>query len=318
MSDHSNSSTYSALRHGAGFYRRKADFVTMSGADRARFLNGQVTCDVSSLGDDDTTYGFFTTAKGRIESDVTVVGDSERWLLHLPVDRGEVIRDRLQKYIIVDRVEVELGSFAAFACVGPNAEDLKAALPDSAKVEARSDGFNAWISSEDEDAVAQAWQEAGGVSVDDEAWERYRIESSRPRWGQDFGLDHFPKETGLEDAVSYTKGCYLGQEVVARIHYRGGVQRSLRGLLIQSEHSLEQLQGATLTHDNKSVGTLTSLAHGQTGSEAADSESLSLIGLAIVHHKADIGTDVELTGTKGSEQEKTTLGQAKIVSLPFA
>ena len=98
----------------------------------------------------------------------------------------------------------------------------------------------------------------------------------------DFGDDTFPQETGLEDAVSYTKGCYLGQEVVARIHYRGGVQRHLRRLRLNGPAEV----GADLLLDGKSVGTLTSASPSLSGDE--------LLGLAIVHKRAEIGAELDV------------------------
>ena len=81
----------------------------------------------------------------------------------------------------------------------------------------------------------EAWTALEGVrQAGFEALEALRVEKGLPRFGLDYGPENFPQETGLEDAVSYTKGCYLGQEVVARIHYRGGVQKMLRGLVFEA------------------------------------------------------------------------------------
>ena len=81
--------------------------------------------------------------------------------------------------------------------------------------------------------VERLLEEPAVETVGFEALEILRTEAGMPRFGRDFGPESFPQETGADEAVSYTKGCYLGQEVVARIHYRGGVQKALRGLVFQ-------------------------------------------------------------------------------------
>ena len=287
-----------------GFFRRAADFLQMTGDDRFRFLSGQVTCDVAKLQPGDGVYGFFTTAKGRIESDVTVTADAERLRLHLPPGRGPVILERLRKYIIVDRVEVETAELVAFAYVGPDADVARSELPEGTVALERQDGgFDVWLSPDDVASTASAWRDAGLRELDAETWERHRIESGRPRWGVDFGLDNFPKETGLEDAVSYTKGCYLGQEVVARIHYRGGVQRRLRGLRLSAEPSAAT--GADVVFNGKVVGKLGSAVAGPSGA----------LGLAILHDNAAPGSTVELVD--GGPDAGRNVGQGTVVELPF-
>ncbi|MBZ0101765.1 MAG: hypothetical protein K8I65_06375, partial [Thermoanaerobaculia bacterium] len=105
------------------------------------------------------------------------------------------------------------------------------------------------------------------------AFETARIEDGEPAFGIDYGEEALPQETGDEAAISYTKGCYLGQEVVARVHYRGGVQRQPRGLRLAGELPAP---GGELLCDGRPAGTLTSLA---------DSPDLGPIGLALLHRR---------------------------------
>jgi folate-binding protein YgfZ len=99
-------------------------------------------------------------------------------------------------------------------------------------------------------------------------------------FGRDFGPDNFPQETGIEEAVSYTKGCYLGQEIVARIHYRGGVQNVLRKLVFEGN---APAQGAALLHDGREAGKATTVASSK--------------GLGILHRRAaEPGTRLEIEG----------------------
>jgi folate-binding protein YgfZ len=165
-----------------------------------------------------------------------------------------------------------------------------------------------WVGEADVAAFFQRLLEAGrcvGLApVGLAALETRRVELGVPRFGRDFGPDHFPQETGLgEQAVSYAKGCYLGQEVIARIHYRGQVNRLLRGLLLDERDGSGPLpaDGTEVRLEGRPLGSLSS---------AVDSPALGRrIALAIVHRRgSDPGTRVEVAG--GTEGE--------IMALPFA
>jgi folate-binding protein YgfZ len=325
---------YAALRNGCGLFDRSAvGRLALGGADRQRFLNGQVTCDVKSLPPGTGAYGFFTSPQGKILADVAVLVREDRIWLELPPGRAEEIAAHLRKYTIVDRVEVlPLDDLLALTLIGPRAgEALRAAgisdLPEAPWSQAgvaglgeegivvRQDGLGAsawtlWITA----ALAGEWRErllglsggAGGLvrPVGPEALDILRAEAGIPRYGVDFGADNFPQETGLEErAVSYTKGCYLGQEVVARIHFRGGVHKGLAGLALPAG---PLPIGAKLLHEEKEVGRVTT---------AVDSPALGRpIGLAILHQRAMApGTRVRIAG--GEETESG--GQAQVCPLPF-
>ena len=138
------------------------------------------------------------------------------------------------------------------------------------------------------------------------AVEALRILAGRSRYGIDYGVDWaddtFPQETGFGDeAVSYTKGCYLGQEVVARIHYRGGVNRQLRGLVLGGPEAAARLGCPLLSEDGREAGRLTSVA--TVGDRT--------LGLAIVHKRVEPGASVILGEEDGDR------GRARVVELPF-
>ncbi len=137
------------------------------------------------------------------------------------------------------------------------------------------------------------------------AYQQLRIEAGRAEFGSDFGPDHFPQEVGVDEAVSYTKGCYLGQEIVARIHYRGGVQRHLRGLKIAAEAPLPSLPLALRLEG--------------AGGRPADQRrrrcraAAHLLGLGIVHKKAEPGA----TARAGRARTAKTSAAAELVALPL-
>src|SRR5262249_13682521 len=139
--------------------------------------------------------------------------------------------------------------------------------------------FTLWVSASIAPHLAEALLAREGVrQVGPEALEVLRVEAGIPRFGQDFGPDNFPQETGEEEAVSYTKGCWLGQEVVARIHYRGGVQKALRGLELEGDPK----PGSALLFEDREVGNATSVVRTVDG---------QTIGLGILHKRgAEPGT----------------------------
>jgi folate-binding protein YgfZ len=136
------------------------------------------------------------------------------------------------------------------------------------------------------------------VAVSREALEVVRTEAGLPRFGQDFGPQNFPQETAATEAVSFTKGCYLGQEVVARIHYRGGVQKTLCGLVFDGPAVPEP--GTALLFEGREAGIVGTAVH-----------SLALarpIGLAILHRRA---------AAPGSRLELGGGGSAAVRALPL-
>ena len=232
---------YKTLREGCGIVDLSAaDRLELTGKDRQRFLNAYTTCDIKALAPGSGAYGFFTSPQGRILSDVTVLALEDRLWLELPPGQAGPISDHLRKYILADRVQIRpLEDAVPLAIAGPGAEAVLGA-PRRRRghgAAAGEDGrarLTLWVALTPDvlaERLAADWRAPGRA----EALEILRVEAGIPRFGQDFGPDNFPQETGIEEAVSFTKGCYLGQEVVARIHYRGGVQKGLRGLVFDGE-----------------------------------------------------------------------------------
>lgn len=157
-----------------------------------------------------------------------------------------------------------------------------------------------WVPAGDAQACFELLTESGAgglVPVGYRAFDSLRVEAGRPLYGLDFGGENFPQETGLEEqTVSYTKGCYLGQEVVARIHYRGGVNRHLRGLVFEGDGA--DPVGRAVLAGGREAGTVTSAATLADGVR---------IGLAILHKRAEPGAAVEIVEA----------GTARVVELPF-
>jgi folate-binding protein YgfZ len=316
---------YGALREGCGLVDVSwHDQGIVAGTDRQRFLNAYVTCDVKGLASGQGARGFFTSAQGRILADVVVAELGERLWLLLPPGREPALREHLGRFVLADRVELRSAArTAALALVGPRAAaalagagapapagEWEVASWPAAGAEAsvqrlRPCGEACFLIRVEREAAAAAAERllaAGARTVGSSALERLRVEAGVPRFGADYDERHFPAETGLEDAVSFTKGCYLGQEVVARIHYRGHVNRRLAGLRFDPEAWAAGPvgPGEPLLASGEEVGTL--------GSVVASPRLDGPIALAVLALKAS-APGTEVTTASGLT--------ATVTALPF-
>jgi folate-binding protein YgfZ len=298
-----------ALTEGCGLADRSSrECLELTGADSRRFLNAYLTCDIKPLAPGGGAYGFLTSPQGRILSDAVVLAHADRLWLEVGAGEAERIAGHLRKFILVDRVEIRpLEGRETLTLIGPRAaEVLGAPLPEAdwqhapiqidgieATVQRRgllgAPAFRLWAPAADVPALRERLLAGDGVQpVDEEALDILRAEAGIPRFGVDFGPDNFPQETGIEEAVSYTKGCYLGQEVVARIHYRGGVQKMMRRLVFEEAEG-EPQPGSQLLFEGREAGVATTVVHSPL--------SQRTLGLGIVHKRAaEPGTRLEVAG----------------------
>ena len=248
---------------------------------------------------------------------MVLVLEDRLWMEVGPGQEG-AIADHLKKYVLADRVEIRpLADMVPVSLVGPgSAAVLGADLPGEAWAHAHHlvQGIDVrlqrggpavpwdstlWVAAAAAPHLIESLAALDGVRrVGFDALEALRVERGIPRFGCDYGPENFPQETGLEEAVSYTKGCYLGQEVVARIHYRGGVQKMLRGLVFAGERAPEP--GAALLVDGREAGTIGSVVR----SPGLD----RMVGLAILHRRAAAaGTRLEVAGGGTAEVRELPL-----------
>lgn len=324
-------SQYEALREGAAFFRGLgSDWLRLTGSDRARFANGLVTCDLRNLAAGEGAYGFFTDPKGKIIADGGFLATEDELWVELPEGRGALIAGHLRKYVVADQVDIEEADLASIRLVGPRVEEWLAREADLAGVLGGwAGGKTATVGDEvlvrgdlrlgspgavvacPRDRVAtlgDALLASGLAEVEEPAVAAVRLEAGIPWFARDFasevvdghhetGEGFFPQETGIgEWGVSYEKGCYLGQEVIARIHFRGKVNRLLRGLVFEPGAELPSSTG--LTHAGETVG--------HAGSLAFSPRLDRPVGLAIVHRK--VPPEAELS---------TEHGPCRLVELPF-
>jgi tRNA-modifying protein YgfZ len=302
---------YRQLREECGLLDRSdRGKLTVSGPDAAEYLQGQLTNDVEALAPGEGQYAALLDRKGHMQSDMRVLRPAaEEILLDTePLARGAVVR-HLTMYSIGREVEVVdvSNERAILSLIGPRSVEVAGtpALPENACEKASvagveciaagtREGVDLIAAAADRERLRDALVEAGAVEVSPAAVEILRIESGVPRFGAEMGAETMPAEAGIvEDAVSFTKGCYIGQETVARLHYKGRPNRHLRGLRLSGQAE----PGATLRLGEKEVGRLGS---------AGVSPALGPIGLAILRREAEPGAELAV-GEDGVTAEVTAL-----------
>ena len=239
--------------------------IRITGGDRVRFLDGMVSNDVARLATGRGLPALQLDRKGHVLAELSVVALADALLLDVDAGRGDTVFELLEKHLIADDVVLERRDdwlHAGFE--GPGAA-AAAGAPELAPGAVAIDGELLWLAGGDLDpagarllgpsAEVQARVAASGLRrLSDEQAEILRVEALRPRFGTDYGERGFPAEARLERAVSYGKGCYLGQEIVARIHARGAVNR----LLVQLEAERAVAAGDAILVDGRASGQVTS------------------------------------------------------------
>jgi folate-binding protein YgfZ len=304
---------YRALREEAGYLRRQRTMLLVKGPDGAEYLQGQLTNDTEALAPQQGCYAALLDRKGHLQADMRVLHleTGDLWL-DLEPGPAEAVLKHLRTYSIGRDVELEdvTGSWAITSLIGPRAGELAGVerlAPEHAQRNRDWDGVEVLAvatdlgldlitRSDQADSLAGLLAAAGAAEVSDAAAEVLRVESGRPRFGLDMGPETMPAEAEITDrAVNFEKGCYIGQEPVARLHYRGKPNRRLRGLRLSAPAE----RGDPLRLGDREVGTIGS---------AALSPAFGPIALAVVRREAGEGDEL----TVG---DRTAV--AEVVQLPF-
>ncbi|HEX3542102.1 MAG TPA: hypothetical protein VHT75_16845 [Acidimicrobiales bacterium] len=262
---------YQLLRTGVGACWIERDVVSVHGPAAVTFLQGQVSQDVASLPVGGSSLTWVLQPQGKVEAlcRVTRVAD-DRLLLDTDGGWGQALADRLNRFKLRTKAEIVPLAWRCLALRGPGVEALTLSRPadDADGGPAGIDADAGWPGVAGVDRLGADPEVPAGVAmVDGAAFELLRIEAGWPRMGAELSDKTIPAETGLVAAtVSFTKGCYTGQELVARIDSRGGhVPRHLRGVIADQAAPV----GATVTVGDKTVGRLTSVASRPGGGAVA-------------------------------------------------
>jgi folate-binding protein YgfZ len=281
---------YVALRESAGVL----DFtfrgrICLTGSDRVRFLHGQITNDVKKLQPGAGCYAALTTANGKMESDLNVFTLPDELLLDFEPGLTDRMSQRLEKFIVADDVQIVDAAphYGLLTVQGPQAAEVVRMVGLLEETPAREwsiakvadgtlgeiyvaslrrllrPGLDIFVPRQSMGAVVDklmaAAKSVGGRACGWTAFETARIESGIPRFGADMDETNLPMECIESRAVSFNKGCYIGQEVLNRIHAIGHVTRSLRGLRLADDLKTLPGKGAKLFNNGKEVGYITSV-----------------------------------------------------------
>jgi folate-binding protein YgfZ len=306
---------YRALIESCGLVdRSERGKLALSGAQAKEFLQGQISNDVESLSPGQGCYAAFLTPKGKMLGDVRVLDTGDELLLDTERVALQELFNMIRRFSLGYDAELHKRTLerGLVSLIGPSSEEVAGiggvdaaehshvvGRVDDIEVRAiRTDvGLDLLCDSAETAALVSALASAGAVPVAEEVAEVVRVEHGRPRYGVDLDDTVIPQEAGLNDrAVSFTKGCYVGQETVARLFYRGKPNRHLRGLRLARPAS----PGDQIVLGEKTVGNISSVAQ---------SPELGSIALALVRREAEPGATVSV-GPQGTT--------AEVVELPFS
>jgi len=310
--------------------------VTVSGAQAATTLNGLVTNDVATLTPGQGMYAAILTAKGKIIADVRIFAMADHFLLDTSAEAAPGLRTVLTKYVNprfatvtdVSPTISDVGVFGARssdaigATTGVAATTI-ATLLEYGHVTAETpfgtltiarvpelgvEGYDVFVPAEHRAAFMHAIAGTGATVADTEAWTARRVAAGRPAWGIDMDDTTLPQEANFDvlRGVSYTKGCYVGQETVARIHFRGHVNRTLRRMHVDG--ATLPPRGASLVRavvgddagEQGPVGELRSIARQDDG---------TILAIGMVRREVETGATVRATWD-GGETTAHVLGDA--------
>lgn len=312
---------YEAIKDGAGVLdRSERGKLIVGGPEATEFLQGQITNDVEALKSGQGCYAALLTYKGRMLADMRVLRRSDDLLIDTEAAAVASLLKNLNMYKIGRQVEIADGTeqLALLSVMGPRAPEVVSTaagkaleLPTKEHDHARNDiggasvtivaadygapTLDLCVSANDKAGVLRALLNADAIVVDESVAECVRIESGRPRYGLDMTSETIPQEADINRrAVSFEKGCYVGQEVVARLFYRGHPNRRLCGLMLPEPVS----GGASLRANGRAVGKITS---------TTVSPACGPIALGMLRREVGPGDRVEVEGGIS----------AQVVDLPF-
>ena len=237
---------YNQIRSGsAGFYEQARGLITVSGKEAVQFLDGMITNDMKTLDDGQQMLATFPNAQGRLLAVVRVLRQDDRYLFETEEATHEKLYQNLFRFtfagdFFVDDLSDQFQYFEVFGPAGdvyhPEVADM---FPGAISFQANH-GASYFMPNDQAEGVRELLvNENGCVVIDNELYETLRIESGIPKYGVDMDETTIVPELGLDGMISYNKGCYVGQEIIARIHFRGHVAKQLTGLLYNSSEQAE-------------------------------------------------------------------------------
>ena len=225
--------SYNHIRSGStGFYEQKRGLIAVWGKEAVQFLDGLITNDMKTLADGEQMLAAFPNAQGRLIAVVRVLRQGDRFLFETEDITREKLFASLFRFTYAGDFFVEdLSDKYRYLEVQCPKSDVQCSLTDKEIVFENRTNRDHFVPLESVDVFRNAIVSSGAVEISDELHETLRIESGTPKYGIDMDETTIVPELGLGGLISYNKGCYIGQEIIARIHFRGHVAKRLTGLV---------------------------------------------------------------------------------------
>jgi folate-binding protein YgfZ len=303
---------YRQIREECAMLRRERTVISVSGPDAAEYLQGQVTNDTEQLDPGSGRYALLLDRKGHIQADMRLLrlGEAD-FQLDTAASAGAALVKHLRTYMIGRELSVEATDRTLFSLLGPGSTEVTGLAPGDEMdftratiagadclVVATDVGLDIFCDGDAADAVSGELAARRAVTVSEAAAEILRVETGRPRLENEMAAGPMPAEAGLvERAVDFKKGCYIGQEPVARLHYRGKPNRFLRGLRLEGPVA----EGDVVRLGERELGLI---------GTAVLSPASGHIALVILRKEAEPGAKVIVKAGTGEVP-------AEVVSLPF-
>lgn len=261
--------TYNNIRKGgAGFIEMPRGLIAVWGKEAVQFLDGMITNDMKTLEDGQQMLAAFPNAQGRLLAVVRVLRQGDKFYFETEATTREKLFQNLFRFTYAGDffVEDQTESHRYVELFG--GETVPPVSSDGLTFTARSSAGH-FVLSDEADAFKQALEDSGFLNIPDDLYETLRIENGVPKYGVDMDETTIIPELGFDEMISYTKGCYVGQEIIARIHFRGHVAKRLTGLILDGDFGLSADAGETpavqslelTTPEGKNAGRITSTTY---------------------------------------------------------
>lgn len=250
---------YNAIRNGEniGFYKLKRGLIEVSGGESVQFLDGLITNDMKTLEDGEQMLAAFPNAKGRMLAVVNVFRNGEKYLFETEVSTYQKVYENLFRFTFAGDFFVEdlSENYQSYRFFG---NTNKSNLEDSNILQI---GECFFVAIEKAEEFEHKLKESDFIEISNDLYKTLRIENGIREYEIDMDEETVVPEVGLENLISYNKGCYIGQEVIARIHFRGKVAKQLIGLVFDDEKPEIEPKQEIKSLEDKNAGFLTSITY---------------------------------------------------------
>ncbi|MGI9036812.1 MAG: YgfZ/GcvT domain-containing protein [Pyrinomonadaceae bacterium] len=253
---------------GIGFYRQTRGLIAVWGKEAVQFLNGLMTNDVAKLEENSQMFAAFPNAQGRLLAVVRVLRKGDKFLFETEAATREKVFNNLFRFTFAGDFYVEDLS-KNFQFFEVQSAKCKVQSADSMVFRSKF-STDYFVPKEAVENFSRELENQRAVEISDEVYEVLRVENGVPKYGVDMDETTIVPELGLENLISYQKGCYIGQEIIARIHFRGHIAKQLTGLILSEPPAsvdglnLEPHNAELKSLDGKNAGRITSVTFSPT------------------------------------------------------